>query len=395
MKQEADLVLIGTGLAPLMVAVDLLSSGKRVMLLNPASDFFAENSELPFPLLRSMQPEAWLQADAAGAYELLSPFYPGAIELWTPHKESLEQGFYDPLAPHLRSRQFLMLKEFPEDREVEEFERLGAALRKKGVPSKTHEGLAALKRFPGFSGKGVDLEAARALSIPQIYDLDLERYRQGVLELVWDRLGEESIFLDVNNLHFESDEIRFYSGGKLMNLRFEERVIAFWTPRIARQFQAFAHLVPKPKATTTLEQWDLISRDPVDPGVIGIYGDAFVWGNYQGAPSEDHRPTASSSQHSLSVLLHHDVQKPTDPSDLGFLSEASFIGLSKICKDFMKWDKYSVRSISPRLIFEWEEKDKGLFPIPGSDERYWVATACDGDALEIGKTARRTLEALP
>lgn len=387
MRQEADLVLIGTGLAPLLIAVEAMSNGKRVALMNPDSDFFLEDSELPFPLLGGTEPEPWVRNGIEEAYQALSPFFPGAIEQWSSHKGELERGFYDPTAPHLRGRSFLILKEFPEHREIVELDRLGNALRKLGVPATAHEGLAALKRFPGFSGSGV--ESAHAISVPQVYDLDLERYRQGILQLVWDRLGDDSIFYRASSFHFDSNEVRFYSNGRLKTLRFEDRVILFWTPRIARLFTAIGKQPYLPSKVRALEQWNLTSREELDPSVIGVYEGAYVWSNYEGSPEEE---DIGSQQRSLSVLLE-ELQDSAGLS-IPYLREASFKQTSRLCKEFLNWDKYSVRSIRPRTCFVWEGIETGLYPAGAGFPNVSISTGCDGSVLDVARAAKKALEAV-
>ena len=46
MSLDSDLVIIGTGVAPLVAAQHLSLRGKSVLVLNPERDFFIENSEL-------------------------------------------------------------------------------------------------------------------------------------------------------------------------------------------------------------------------------------------------------------------------------------------------------------------------------------------------------------
>ena len=94
MTSEVDVVLVGTGLAPLVAAQQLRSQGKEVLLLNPDYDFFREDSELcldPFWPIRKeheiLITDRILRSSPERAYEILKPFFPGSLELWKPQKK--------------------------------------------------------------------------------------------------------------------------------------------------------------------------------------------------------------------------------------------------------------------------------------------------------------------
>src|SRR5689334_19548939 len=103
MPYDSDVALLGTGVAPLIAATYLLQQGKTVLLLNPDWDFFLEDSELPLdPLLHGLpHPQRLLQGSPERALQVLRPYFPGAIESWSPNS-SEQPGFHDPTAPHVR-----------------------------------------------------------------------------------------------------------------------------------------------------------------------------------------------------------------------------------------------------------------------------------------------------
>src|ERR1700722_6982059 len=106
MPFDSDVVLVGTGVAPLIAARELSSQGKSVLVINPDWDFFLEDSETSLdpwictgPTARRLRlslPEETLSR--------LRPSFPGAVELWP-----LQEGFHDPWAPHVRQRSLLWI----------------------------------------------------------------------------------------------------------------------------------------------------------------------------------------------------------------------------------------------------------------------------------------------
>ena len=187
MRLDSDMVLIGTGLAPLVAAQILLRQGKSVLLLNPEYDFFGENSEFGFdPLfpwsgketatrLRDSESEAVLRE--------IQPEFPGAIEVWPGSRT----GFRDPLAPFLRARNRLILGR-REDESWAEREEVALEAMEKGIRAQSVEGWDALKGFPGIStAKIADPNRYRGISVPKLADVDVVRFRNGVREFVRER----------------------------------------------------------------------------------------------------------------------------------------------------------------------------------------------------------------
>src|SRR6185437_10249736 len=111
---DSDVVLIGTGVAPLVAANHLVSQGKSVLVLNPDYDFFLEDSELPldpmFPLRpEALTPDALRSQDAEHVLGELRPHFPGAVEGWTAGATA-GGGYHDFLAPHVRQRNRLWIQ---------------------------------------------------------------------------------------------------------------------------------------------------------------------------------------------------------------------------------------------------------------------------------------------
>src|SRR6185295_9577656 len=108
MASDSDVALVGTGVAPLIAAQHLLSQGKSVLVLNPDRDFFLEDSELPLdPLLPRPSPARISESLPDRALGELRPHFPGAVEFWS--SDSQASGFHDVSAPHVRSRDRLLI----------------------------------------------------------------------------------------------------------------------------------------------------------------------------------------------------------------------------------------------------------------------------------------------
>ncbi len=133
-----------------------------------------------------------------------------------------------------------------------------------------------------------------------------------------------------------------------------------------------------------------MSRDPVDPSIVGIFEDMTVWADVEGAPE--------GSLHRLKVLkggtlVEADAFNPGNARDwaLTWASSGSFQGLNRLCREFLGWDNFSVRSFKPRAIFEW-----GL-----GDPHYWrlgewarVVCRCDGPLVDVVTSARQACAAM-
>src|SRR6476659_8537756 len=97
-KRRTDYLLVGTGVAPLLAAQQLSAKGHEVSILNPDSDFFLENSELPLDLMNFESPTTDISKRFNNnlpeqVYRDLIPEFPGALEMWK--EEDLERDGED------------------------------------------------------------------------------------------------------------------------------------------------------------------------------------------------------------------------------------------------------------------------------------------------------------
>ncbi|NDF14537.1 hypothetical protein EB061_04355 [bacterium] len=93
MKRKVDYLLIGTGVAPLLAAQRLTQRGDSVAILNPDTDFFLEDSELPLDLLSFETTNTDLSRRFSNnlpeqVYRDLIPEFPGALETAKEERES-------------------------------------------------------------------------------------------------------------------------------------------------------------------------------------------------------------------------------------------------------------------------------------------------------------------
>jgi glycine/D-amino acid oxidase-like deaminating enzyme len=111
MRLDSDVVLIGTGVAPLIAAHEFIQNGKSVVLLNPDYDYFSENSELPYDPLwpisgKNFSFDRIKKAAFDEVFESVRAGYPGSVEVWPNSKG----GFQNELAPFIRSRARLWMR---------------------------------------------------------------------------------------------------------------------------------------------------------------------------------------------------------------------------------------------------------------------------------------------
>lgn len=387
---DSDVALIGTGLAPLIAASHLLSQGKTVLLLNPDFDFFLEDSELPLdPMLPlkadALKPEALAAQNAESVLAELRPYFPGAVEGWIPGS-TLSEGYHDVLAPHVRQRNRLWIQ--PDHGAGEAGESWGLLeeayvhASDAGMNPKILDGLHAAKKFPGFAST---VAPYRGLLLSKFCDVDVPRYRNGILEFVRERLGAARFVLSAAQIETMPGGLRFYSGGKPCTARVQERILVFWTPRLSSWILAQAKRAEKqprlPRGVRLWEQWSLVSREDLDAEVMGTYGDMVVWSEVEGTPDA---PLLAGALNRLSVLRYGPLAA-LDDLDFSWISAQSLSALSGLCYDFLKWNRFSVRSMKPRAILEWEN------PTPWnlSDEPLLrVVPACDGPLVQVVRRAR-------
>lgn len=388
MSLDSDVALLGTGIAPLVAANYLLAQGKSVLLLNPDWDFFLEDSELPLdPLLPGRLDSArLLRSSPDHALAQLRPDFPGAIEFWSP-QVGPQSGYHDPAAPHVRQRGRLWIS--PSDANPfwnwERLEDFYVETSDAGFNPQILEGPTVARRFPGFSSKAGN---HRGLFIPKLCDVDTVRYRNGLLEFVQERLDPQRVACAVNQLEWMPDGVRFHSKGSVKTAKLNIGMLVFWTPRLSpwvmsqsKKAEVTPHL---PLGVRLWEQWLLNSRDPPDPSTVGMFGDMTVWADFQGTPSKE-----STAPH-LSVLRagpRVEMEELNLPQGgLNWASSDSFDALSDLCHGFLRWDKFSIRALRARAIFEWDRETHWL--LSKTDPVVRVVGSCDGPLVDVVQAAR-------
>ncbi len=420
MRFDSDVALLGTGLAPLIAASRLLSEGKSVLLLNPDRDFFLEDSELSLDpclpalgsgSLRVERLEAHLPEQA---FEVLSPLYPGSIEMW-PARANDSDVYHDSSAPHLRARSRLFTGF---GQEFARFEDFYVEMEDAGLHPQLLEGLQAGKRFPGVA---VASESVRGVLVPRICDVDVIPYRNGVLEFVRERLApgqSERLLCGVSQVEVMPGGVRFRAGGAAHTARINDGILVFWTPRLTPWILAqakraeipsdeFARMMPA--GLRHWEEWSLVSRTAIDPGVVGVTRDLAVWAEIEGSPQRrdaSSTPALSELEHRLTVLRGGRLQSVGSASSGGesWVSAESFEALGELLQGFLKWERFSVRAMRPRSIHDWGEpagvrestdpRQTLARVLSLRDPFVQLVSHCDGPIVDVVRSARDAAEAL-
>ncbi|MBC7396599.1 MAG: hypothetical protein H7333_04075, partial [Bdellovibrionales bacterium] len=123
------------------------------------------------------------------------------------------------------------------------------------------------------------------------------------------------------------------------------------------------------------EEWDLLSRDPVNPYVIAHLEGIRIWSFGEGPP-----PPGGWSRIKL-------MRKVRTASLLG---EQSFRDLTKVVFNFMGWDRLTVRSMSPRVFYRWNRDTPIEFEAGGM--RTLFIPGCDGPLNWIARQVRKAIE---
>lgn len=388
MPLDSDVALLGTGVAPLIAANHLLSQGKSVLLLNPDLDFFLEDSELSMdPFLQGpLTPERILRNSPNQALSILRPDFPGAIEFWTASNQ--KGGYHDPTAPHIRERDRLWISPLEQENAVNwsALESLFVEAADHGLNPQLLEGFSAIRRFPGIAAKG---STARGLLIPKLCDIDIMRYRIGLVEFIRERLGSERVICSVNQVESMPGGIRFRSGKSLNTARLKKGMMVFWTPRltnwIAHQAKNLEIVPPNPRGIRLWEEWSLISRDPPNPQVVGNFSDMAVWADYEGPPASEQNQLSQ-----LTVLragtLASPQSHPLPETGLNWASSESFNSLARLCQGFLKWEHTTIRGMKARAIFEWD--DESSWQLSNFDPMIQIVKACDGPLIDVVRVAK-------
>ena len=406
MHLEGEIILIGTGIAPLAAASHFLAQGKSPILINPDLDFFLENSELPFdPLLnRSLSTEKLISNSPQSALQEIQPIFPGAVELW-PQASKDQKGFYDPTAPHLRQRGRLWMTDFTEQgsEDWERLESIYIETSDSGLSPQILDGLPAIRRFPGASSY---TDLYRGLYLPKLWDVDLNRFRVGLLDYLREKIPTHRVIPSASQMEITPEGVRFYSHGMQHTARATQSVLIFWTPRLtswlAHQSRQHGFKLDSPLGVRLWEQWFLNLSDPPSPHTIGVYKDMAVWAHYEGAPSQNGTEPKRSSlfpqthQPELTVLASNQFIPFRDLdsilSNIHWASTASFRDLSHLCLDFLKWDLFSIRSFRARALFDWRENQALTQSFSPAFPRTQIISRCDGPLVSVLKTVRQVCE---
>jgi hypothetical protein len=407
----ADFILIGTGLAPLIAAQRLLAEGADVVLVNPESAPFAENAELPlapFLLLGPGTPERGRLAAPGDALDQLRPIFPGAVE-FEPMGSAPGTGFSDPLAPRLRSRDHFFLfssgGEGPEKgMDAEAWEGIAKSA---GLHPRRLDELTARLRIPGLSQSrrqgwlaSEEWDPTGALQVARLCDLDLERFRRGILDFVQERLGPERFLAGTGMPDCVGPHtVRLSRGGPFETLQAGVAVIVFssastlpWQLKQSGAPEALAsRLVGRPQRW---EHWTLLSKEDLDPGVVIHLGKHAVI--YAGIEGVSTLPEAGSSPRSrlLRVLRRTKQEDGRMPSPV---SERSIQGLASLCTQDLGWERFSIRSLrtgishlpiagTPTLVRE----------LPGftGQLNFWTMPATGGPVVEVAASVSRVVDVL-
>lgn len=394
---NVDVILIGTGLAPLVAASQLIQKHKKVLILNPDLDFFLEDSELP---LDPEWPFNVSEVDREGLnknrpqelHDVLSPGFPGSVEILN-YSELLTQnlnGFKDKDAPFIRSRSRLWIQSRQTWKEENpklwgKVEEIFLHASEAGLRAQELEGMAACKRFPGFSGKKETDH--KAVLIPQQCDVDHIRYRMGYLEYIRDRIGKENVLCGVNSLELNEDGVSFYHDSFSGKVKASEGVLVYWTPRMNVWVMSNVKqtLSTTPKSIQNWEKWTLISKENLDPSQIGVFEEMAVWAELEGV--------SFGKLRKLNILRKiSEVPFQREASLIEkteWCSEESFQSISRLTFDFLRWDKFSVQSIKTNTIFEVEPQ---IIPLKQGNLNSSIVLGVDGPLVDVVIQSRLSSE---
>ena len=391
MKLKVDYLLVGTGAAPLLAAQRLISRGDTVAILNPDPDFFLENSELPLDLFSFESKDTDLTRRFSNnlpeqVYRDLSPEFPGALEMSKETDDVLAPAYRVESAPWIRSRHRLWVAAEKSQRRMH-LENLYLRSLDLGWKPQWLEGVALAKRFPGFSARnleGRDIENWVGFMGPNFGDIDVARYRTGLLEYVREKLGRENIHTSAHILDIDRKGVRFQgTQGLPSTIEVNHAVLYFWTPKLERSLRQnlekyyprglgdFENSVSK----QFWEEWDLLSRDAVNPYLVAHLGRIRIWAHGEGMPPPQ-------GWNRIKVM-----RKETSDALLG---EESFQDISKLIFDFMGWDRFTVRSMSPRVFYRWNKTTPIEYDSDGI--RSLVIQACDGPLHWIANQVRKAID---
>lgn len=404
MSGDFEVAIMGTGVAPLVAANMLQAHGKNVLLLNPDWDFFRENSELPLDPLwpisaDTLTPQHLKKNLSQQAVESLRPDFPGAVEYCPVSEPSkMNAGVYDSEAPCVRSRSRLWIRsdrglsDMVYSRYWDLIEDMFVEASDAGLHPQELEGLPAARRFPGYSGKTPDM--LRGILLPSLCDVDVVRYRNGLLEYLRERMGAEKVVCSAVQIELLPDGLKYYSEGSLRKIRLDQGMLIFWTPALTSWIirQTNMRRALGPTSVQIWEEWTLTSKDPLDPGVVGVYEDMIVWAEVEGALIKDpSRLTFLKVLRAGPIVDAESMNMPVTGSS--WASGDSFNALSRLCHDFLKWDKFSVRSMQPRAVFQLDGDVRGKkLKISHGKLETSLVLGSDGPIVDVVSIARQVAE---
>lgn len=397
MLQDCDVVLMGSGVAPLVAAAQLLvthaSQDISLLVLNPDRDFFLEDSELPLDPYWPLDParlslQRIQHHTLEDALKTLQPVYPGTVEFWSEKKnqkqnQGIDEGFHDPHAPHVRQRiRLLAASRSLDPQACELMERLYVEWADRDIHCQIHEhGSFSQGIFPGLSGPSSDY---LGLSISDGTDVDVSLYRNGIMEYLRERLGPERMVSGVMQVEWSPEGIRYTTASGSRTVKIRSKMLVFWTPRltswILTQAQRMDVKPLLPLGVRVWEQWNLISKNTLDPRTIGMFREMSVWAEMEGSPRQ-------KNLNRLAVLRAGPLLKLEDYLDgrygSSWASEDSFQSLNRLCCDFLKWERYSIRLMKSRSIFEWNRPVQFAL-----NDQIKIVVGADGPLVDVVRQAR-------
>lgn len=361
---SVDAVLIGTGLAPLVSAMVLHQKGLKVAVLNPDHDFFQENSELAMdPLLTTLSPQWTLKRIKSqlpeNSLEVLRPEFPGAIEFTAledfPNSVT-PSGFKDTLAPHIRSRQRIWIKpilnpaESVHQKYWDSVEALFLEAEDSHLRPRIVKGAAVGGLFPGYNLQESH-ESIQAMLLPRLCDVDVNRYRTGLLEFVRERIGADHLWVNGGWPEITPRLVKC-SGG---SIKTRLGSFIFWTPKLSSWIESSLlkekqSQIKNSPHVRIWEEWTLASREELNPATVGVFENLLVWAEVEGDAYE-----RNGNPRKFSRLV---VLREGPATDLGQNYEwagiDSFTALSRLCHEFLNWRNFSVFSMKPRALLDWD-----------------------------------------
>jgi hypothetical protein len=382
-----DYVLIGTGLAPLIAARELMDLGKSVGILNPLRDFFLENGELPVDLKGGE-----LSRNLDQVADLLSPYYPGNVErlnLSSLRKKVEAPEYRDPLAPAVRLREKVIAASSPRDRDRLEAHYV-ARMGNEGDARHLQwiEGLMVTRRFPGFSKKAGSADGVQGLWERSVVEMDVQRYCSGILDFLLERIEPSGIQYSVEDVQVHGSILKFRAaktGSGMQSWEVREHVLIFCSPAMMPLIRELARDCDRSDSTglgsyevIQWEKWNVSSRDAVDPGLIGVYGDLWIWADYQG------------DEGLVGPIDLAAVLRPVSKG--GVASEGTFQDLSLLFHEFLGWDRFSVRGVQVYHQLVFHQTPASILKLRNSERMVRLVTGVDGPPWQIVSQAKAAVQ---